>query len=152
MSGPSGAGKTTYAKKLAEERGIQYLGIDDFYRMFNGSESRHEDEFEVWLAFYEAIHLVEKHGRDCVVDTNSPTVSKRTEFLDWFPSFEHHLIYITASQELCWQNNQSRTRKIPRETFNDIYDSVQPPTDNEDPRWVSIQRFTNYCNTRFVKQ
>lgn len=150
MSGPSGAGKTTFAKKFAEEHGIQYLGIDDFYRMFNGSESLHEDEFDVWMAFYKAIHLAEQKGRDIIVDTNAPSVSSRTEFLNWFPTFEHYLFFIDAPFELCVRNNQSRTRRVPYDEMKRIYSSIQRPTQAGDPRWIEITCYSNKKNDGYA--
>lgn len=150
MSGPSGAGKTTFAKDFARSNGCQYLCIDDFYTLINGDERLHEDSTDVWLIFFKAIHLAEMHGRDVVIDTNSPTKTKRTEFLDWFPSFEHHLIFVNAPFELCVCNNASRNRKIPENELREIFDSVEIPSDvTEDKRWDSIYRVENDNNKGF---
>lgn len=150
MSGPSGAGKTTFAKQFAKDNGYQYLCIDDFYALINGNEQAHEDETDIWLIFFKAIHLAELHGRNVVIDTNSPTKTKRTEFLDWFPSFEHNLIFVNAPFELCAQNNASRNRKIPVHELREIYDSVEIPSDStEDDRWISITSVQNCNNNGF---
>lgn len=155
MSGASGAGKTTFAKQfisnleMIAQKEIQYLCIDDFYRVFNGSEKRHEDEFDVWIAFFQAIHLAELKGRNVLIDTNSPTLTKRIEFLDWFPSFEHHLIFIDANAELCIKNNKSRNRVIPMEEMQNILASVERPTPNEDARWKTISMYRNNDNKHY---
>lgn len=150
ISGPSGAGKTTFAKQFAKDNGYQYLCIDDFYTLINGSEWWHEDETDIWLIFFKAIHLAEMHGRDTVIDTNSPTRTKRTEFLDWFPSFEHNLIFVYAPFELCVQNNAGRNCKIPADELREIFDSVETPSDApEDERWNSIYSVENKNNTGF---
>lgn len=150
MSGPSGAGKTTFAKQFAKDNGYQYLCIDDFYTLINGDERLHEDCTEVWLIFFKAIHLAEMHGRNVVIDTNSPTKTKRTEFLDWFPSFEHNLIFVSAPYDLCVQNNASRNRKIPAGELREIFDSVENPSDEtEDERWSTIISVQNYDNKGF---
>lgn len=155
MSGASGAGKTTFAHriiKILEEmnhREVQYLCIDDFYKVFNGSEKRHEDEFDVWIAFYKAIHLAELKERDVLIDTNSPTVSKRTEFLDWFPSFQHHLIYIEADPQLCMENNAHRNRVIPLDEMQRILQSIERPSVIELGRWKTIQIWKNDNNRRY---
>ena len=107
--------------------------------MINGDERRHEDDTEVWLIFFKAIHLAEQHGRNIVIDTNSPTRTKRTEFLDWFPSFEHNLIFVGAPYSLCEKNNASRNRVIPPDELREIYESVEyPHASSEDDRWVNI--------------
>lgn len=147
MSGPSGAGKTTFAKRFAKDNGYQYLCIDDFYTLINGDERRHEDCTEIWLIFFKAIQLAEAHGRDVVIDTNSPTRTKRTEFLDWFPSFEHHLVFVVAPYELCVKNNASRNRQIPASELREIYESVEYPfSEDEDDRWRTIYWVENRDN------
>lgn len=150
MSGPSGAGKTTIAKQFAKDKRYQYLCIDDFYTLINGNEQAHEDEVEVWLIFFKVIHLAEMHGRDIVIDTNSPTKTSRTEFLNWFPSFEHHLIFVHAPFDLCVRNNAGRSRQIPSDELRNIFNSVEIPTDEtEDRRWKSIYSIENNNNKGF---
>ena len=150
MSGPSGAGKTRYAKQFAERFNLLYFGIDDFYRVYNGDETLHEDECEVWLAFFHALRLAECKGRSIIVDTNSPTRIKRCEFLDWFPAYNSHLIFLSAPPDLCWANNNSRVRKIPKDDFQEIYDSVEHPLAHEDPRWKSIMCYWNGSNDKLI--
>lgn len=73
MCGLSGVGKTTFAKKFAEENNLVYLGIDEEYARINGDECIHENTFRVWISFYEKIHSLEVAGIDCIVDTNAIT-------------------------------------------------------------------------------
>lgn len=49
------------------------MNPDDFYAMFLDSSDAHEHEFEVWIAFFQAIHMAMKDGVDVVIDTNAPT-------------------------------------------------------------------------------
>lgn len=149
MSGMSGSGKTTFAQKFAAENHLQYLCIDDFYALMNGDEKRHEDEHYVWQVFFLAIHLAEEHGRDIIIDTNAPTKSKRIEFLDWFPNFEHHLIFIEASEELCIKNNASRNRQIPIDEMDRMFSELEHPMSSEDRRWNSISVYRNEDNKEF---
>lgn len=151
MCGTSGAGKTTFAKQFADDHALTYLGVDDFYKMFNGSEHLHEDEFDVWIAFFQAIHLAEMKGRDCIIDTNAPSIVKRTQFLDWFPSFEHHLIYITAPLELCIKNNASRNRQLPYDDLRRMWENFEVPVAEEDARWESVTCYKNKDNSGFVR-
>lgn len=155
MCGLSGVGKTTYAKKFAEENNLVYLGIDEFYAKVNGDECIHENSFEVWIEFFKAIHETEVNNIDCIIDTNAITRCHRTQFLDWFPTFEHHLIYIYADEELRYENNHSRRRIIPNHVMNKMfYDSELPEYhtcgsasgDSEDYRWESVTTIENKDN------
>ena len=111
MTGNPGSGKTYFAKQFAKDNDLLYLCPDDFYKIYNGTctADNHRHEFEVWMALWQAIHIAEKDRKSCIVDTNSPTVTDREQFLNWFPNFdEYNLINIKASRELCHRNNKSR--------------------------------------------
>ena len=156
MCGHPGSGKTYYAKRFAEQYGYRYLSIDDTYAYFNGDPTSHENKFTVWMTFYQQIHAAEMAGHDIVVDTNAPTPIDRTEFLNWFPDFEHYLIWIDASQELCVENNKNRKRHIPSEDMNSIFNLFRAPSIDElkdcpcRARWKHIIRIRNE-NNQFQK-
>lgn len=127
MCGCSGAGKTTFAKKFANKCNLKYLGIDDFYAKVNGDECIHTNTFDVWIEFYKAIHEVEMNNIDCIIDTNAITTSHRVQFVEWFPTFEHHLIYIETNQELRKTNNKSRRRQVPDDVMDRMQKKMQTP-------------------------
>lgn len=146
MCGVSGSGKTTFAKKFAEENCLYYLCPDDFYRMFNGDDRIHKNEFEIWIALFRALHMAEQQGRNTIFDTNNPTHVSRLQLLDWFPGFEPHLIYIEASAELCLANNRSRRRVIPEEEMHRMLSVFEPPTAYEGWRYRSVTVYKNENN------
>ena len=146
LCGLPGSGKTTFARKFAEEHGYQYLGPDSFYALFNGDETLHIHKFEIWMAVYRALHMAEQDGRSVVFDTNAPTVVDRSQIMDWFPGFEPHLIYIEASWELCLRNNSARSRVIPKEEMDRLLRSFVRPHVSEDGRWKSMAFFVNQEN------
>ena len=127
MCGCSGAGKTTFSKEFAKEHNLKYLGIDDFYALINGDECLHTNFFEVWIEFYKAIHDAEINNIDVIIDTNAITKSHREQFLEWFPTFEHHLIYIEASEVLRKKNNMSRRRQVPDDAMDRMTALLQKP-------------------------
>lgn len=149
MSGMSGSGKTTFAKKFAEEHGLLYLNPDVFYAAFNGSETVHEHEFEVWIALFQAIHAAEVSGKDVIVDTNAPTYVDRVQFINWFPSFEHHIISIIAPYELCYKNNANRARRIPEHEMMHMWHRLTLSTPGEEPEFVSHTYYYNENNSGF---
>lgn len=149
MTGMSGSGKTTFAKVFAEDHGLLYLNPDVFYAAFNGSETVHEHEFEVWIALFQAIHAAEMSGRDVIIDTNAPTTIDRVQFINWFPSYEPHLICIAAPLELCLRNNHNRTRQIPDDQMHRMWERQTVPLDVSEPEWKSITYYENDSNTGF---
>ena len=96
-------------------------------------------------------------GVDIVVDTNAPTRIDRAEFTSWFPTFEHHLIWVDAYQKQCLENNQKRGRVIPDDQMYKIFNYFEYPDKQEfysfNPRanWKSfsvIRNFENHFNPR----
>ena len=143
MCGCSGAGKTTFAKQFADEHNLKYLGVDDFYALVNGDECIHTNTFEVWIEFYKAIHEAEINKIDVIIDTNAITESHREQFLEWFPTFEHHLIYIDTSPELRKKNNQSRRRQVPDDVMYKMNIKLQIPRIAEHFQTITIIKNVN---------
>lgn len=153
MSGPCGAGKTTLAKQLSLERGLRYLGIEDFYAAFFGSELIHKHEEDVWEAFALAIRVAMLDEVDIIVDTNAPSRLDREWFFERFPDFEFNLVCVSAPRELCLLNNSNRERTIPEQEFLAMYDAVELPSDEEISKYASVVYYQNIDNTglKFIK-
>ena len=147
VTGCSGVGKTTFSKRFAEERNLLYLSPDDFYALINGDDRIRDNKFTVWITLYQAIHAAEMSGRDCIIDTNALTQIDRDQFLGWFPTFDHHLVYIEATPELRKHNNLQRTRHVPDEEMDRMSALVQPPRwGHLDKRWMSFTHIVNNNN------
>jgi predicted kinase len=144
MCGCSGAGKTTFSKAFADEHNLKYLGIDYFYALVNGDECIHTNSFEVWIEFYKAIHEAEINNIDVIIDTNAITESHREQFIDWFPTFEHHLIFIGADPKLRNKNNKSRRRQVPDDVMDKMGSKLEIPTTYENFKTITyIFNFNN---------
>lgn len=150
MCGHPGSGKSTYAKEFAKQNSLRYMSIDDTYEYFNGNFYDHSNKFEIWMIFYQAIHYAELSNTDIVVDTNAPTYIDRAEFLNWFPSFEHHLIWVDADEFLCETNNQNRARVISLEQMLAMFKLFESPVSDPDThhraKWQSISKVVNENN------
>lgn len=143
MCGLSGAGKTTFAKKFAEENNLIYVSIDDFYKEYGHGRYDEDTGFNVWIEFFKAIHIFEKYHASILIDTNAPTFVKRQQFIDWFPTFdEYNLIYIDIKdEELRKRNNASRGRIVPVDEMNRMKKEF------EEPVYFSVCIPTNYTHT-----
>ena len=151
VCGLSGCGKSTFARRLAEDEHLLRFTPDDFYALVNGNECIRDNQFEAWNAMFLAIHAAERNRKDCVVDTNALTPGQREQFLDWFPGFEHHLIYIEASDELREKNNAMRRRVVPDEVMARMKRELKPVTHGEDERWMSVSYWINENNTFLLR-
>lgn len=153
VCGCSGSGKTTFAKKFAAENNLLYLGADEFYAKINGDELKRGNKFEVWQELFKVIHSAEISGVSCLVDTNSLSAASRDEMVNWFPGFDHHLIYIEADEQLRMENNRKRVRQIPDEIMIAMRTKVEPPVWNTlDKRWLSLTRILNDNNSYRIIQ
>lgn len=146
VCGVSGSGKTTLSKLLEMEHGIKRLGVDDFYAKVNGDECNHTNSFEVWIEYFKAIHEMEVNNQDVIIDTNALTSVQRAQFPDWFPSFTHHLIFLSADHELRKKNNRSRKRQIPDDIMDQMGLRVEIPTAESDKDWDTITYIFNKNN------
>jgi predicted kinase len=147
VCGISGSGKTTLSKQLAKEHNLLRLGVDDFYAKVNGDECDRRGKFEVWIEFFKAIHNTEINGIDCVVEASGITMHQRREFVEWFPTFKHHLIFVEADAELRKKNNMIRRRQIPEWRMDEMTKQVQEPdTKSDDNKFDSITIIENRGN------
>lgn len=153
MCGCSGAGKTTFSKKFAKEHNLLYLGIDEFYAKVNGDECIHTNSFDVWIEFYKAIHEAEITGLDCIIDTNAITRVHRAQFIEWFPTFEHHLIYISADPDLRKYNNKQRRRQVPDDVMDQMNKQLQRPLMYENFKTITyIYNVQNHFQEPIVRK
>ncbi|MBR6097296.1 ATP-binding protein [Candidatus Saccharibacteria bacterium] len=154
MSGPCGAGKTTLATRLAKERNLRYLSIEDFYAAFFGSDLVHIHREQVWEAFAIAIRTAMEDGTDVLIDTNSPSRADRDWFIERFPKYTFHLIIVKADKELCLLNNRNRERQIPEEEMESMFKRLEPVTEDELKNYASVELYENKDNSgvKFVEK
>lgn len=153
ICGPSGVGKTTLAKRMAEKMDVKYLGTDEFYEKVNGDECIRCNKFEVWIELFKAIHECEEKRINCIVDTNALSASGRDEFINWFPGFNHRLVYLDADDCLRLKNNRRRKRQVPDDAMLAIRAKAEPPVWRLlDKKWKSLYRIQNIDNHYHVIQ
>jgi predicted kinase len=154
MTGPCGAGKTTLATRLAKERNLRYLSIEDFYAAFFGSDLIHEHREQVWEAFSIAIRAAMEDKVDVLIDTNSPSRADRDWFIERFSDYKFHLIIVRAAKELCLKNNRNRLRQIPEDEMEAMFKRLEPVSEDEMKNYESIELFENLDNSgvKFVQK
>jgi len=150
--GLSGSGKTTFCQKFIEKRpDYIHLNVDDFYRTYNGAQV-HENEFEVWISYFNAIHSAALSGKNVIIDTNALDAIDRAQFVRWFPEFEYHYLYwVHTNDSLAWNNNLNRSRVIPWEQWIKMRENISKPTTKTDKEWDEIVYIENVNNTRAYK-
>lgn len=148
VAGLSGSGKTYYCRNFIKRHSEYiYMNIDDFYTTYNG-EPVHKNEFEVWITFFNAIHTLAVNGKNALVESNALDNIDRTQFIRWFPEFEHHYLHWIWTD--CWtakKNNENRGRVIPEDEWWPMYHKASEPNMFEDKHWDKIFLVENLDNT-----
>ncbi len=144
VCGISGGGKTVLSKRIADKNpSIDVrLDVDEYYAKINGDETIRDNFFDVWHTLFADLHKYEMEGKDVLLTTNSLTVSQRRQFIEWFPTFKHHMIWVTAPWEKCVEGNSSRRRNVPLNKLSAQWERMEFPNANE-AGWDSIVHITN---------
>ncbi len=77
LVGIQGSGKSTFAKKLSEEKKIGIISTDHVRKMNPGIEEK-----LVWPTVYKQIYVACRHGVDAIFDATSITKKVRKRFFD----------------------------------------------------------------------
>lgn len=143
VCGISGGGKTILSKRIKEYNpDIVMLDVDEYYAEINGDECIRENTFEVWHKLYQDIHNYEKAGIDVLLTSNALTVSQRNQFIEWFPAFNHHMIWVVAPWEKCVEGNKSRRRHVEYHKLQAQWERMEFPNAHE-KGWDTIAHVTN---------
>lgn len=151
VSGGVGAGKTTYAKKLCEERGGVHFSIDEWHLTLFLSDLPSSPDYEWWK---ERVHRIftqmqtltlqlSKRGMPVVLDLGFQSRADRKVFADWCMAHqlrtEVHFLDVPA--ETRWKRVQRRNASlsknsphnflVPRNLFDFSETILEPPTEEE---------------------
>lgn len=143
VCGISGGGKTVLSQRIAQKNpNLIIMDTDKYYELINGDERIHENFFDVWIRIYQDLHQYEIEGKDVLLTTNSLTASQRRQFIEWFPTFIHHMLWVTAPKEKCLEGNRNRYRTIPEDILLKYWERMEFPNASEEG-WDSIAQITN---------
>ncbi len=143
ICGISGGGKTVLSHKINElNPNIKIYDVDEYYAKINGDECIHENFFDVWMTLWKDLHNSELNNEDVLLTTNALIVSQRRQFIEWFPTFSHHLVWVTAPKEKCFEGNRNRKRKVPEEKLIKDWEQMEFPNAHESG-WDTICQITN---------
>ena len=158
ICGMSGAGKTTYAHRHFGPplNHIELIDVDEYYKKINGDECDRSNSYKVWMAVYNKIHQCELENRDVALVTNALTVANREEFIEWFPTFKHKMLWFMADLQDCKEYNYKRRRVIPEHLMDKYWNQMEIPNPAEkgwDSIMLVINKFNNDCfTTLFIKK
>ena len=150
VCGISGGGKTVLTHRIARKnKGLIMLDTDKYYELINGDECIHENTFDVWITIFNDLHKYEIDNQDVVFTTNALTVAQRKQFIEWFPTFTHHILWVTAPKEKCIEGNKSRRRHMPEEILEKDWHLMEFPNAHEEG-WETISQITNCWSDNYI--
>ena len=135
MIGPLGAGKTTYAKALANDSSLIYLCPDDLWDRSEFSTYSDDIKIPSWGRIYDRIYQCVKRNESFILDSAQATRSSRIEVTGVIRSMSHGHYKITAihllsSLEQCLQGVRSRQDLVPESKVLEYYEALlrEPPS------------------------
>ena len=142
LAGMPGVGKTTWAKKFLENHpDYVYFNPDQYYAFFNGDDTVRDNTFEVWMSMFRDIHTAMKEDKNVLVDSDNLTFHQRMQWIEWFPEFEHILVFFEEPYLVCEKRMLQRRRKLPYHVMLSKWEKWERPTKETDGRfWKRIYR------------
>ena len=142
LAGMPGSGKTTWAQEfLKKHPDFLYFSPDSYYERINGDECDRTDTFEIWMAMFRDIHIAEKNFNNVLIDSDNLTYAQRNQWIEWFPDFQHILVFFEASWNTCYEQMLHRRRQLSYDTMITKWEKWQRPTKELDGKfWDKIYR------------
>ena len=127
MVGAPGAGKSTYAKKLAETENAVIISGDDVRKELFGSAERQGNWFAIWDRIVELVE--ENVGRNVILDGTHYRTDYREEALAMLRSYGYwgvNAVVLNPSLATCLARNFQRAdRNVPDYVVKDMYENLQ---------------------------
>ncbi|MBO4847091.1 MAG: AAA family ATPase [Lachnospiraceae bacterium] len=149
VCGVSGSGKTVLSNKIIKKnKHIKLIDADSYYEKYNGDECIRDNIFEVWMEIFKDLHECEINNEDVLLTTTALTVAQRNQFTVWFPTFEHHLLWVIATREECISGNLKRRRHVPLDVIMKQWKETEYPNASEKD-YETITHITNKWNGKY---
>ena len=143
MVGAPGAGKSTYAAKLAETENAVVISGDDIRSELYGSAEIQGDWGEIWERIDELVS--ESCGMPVILDGTHCRPDYRAEAITMLKSYgytEIEAVVIETPLAKCLERNSSRERKVPdyvvKQMHSDLTQSVKNIQSEPFTRWNFI--------------
>ena len=136
LAGIPGVGKTTWAENfLLHHPDYHYFSPDAYYGRLNGDDRIRKNTFEVWMAMFRDINTAMKNGHNVLIDSDNLTYAQRTQWIEWFPEFNHILVFFEENFMTCFNRVSQRRRTIPIEVMSAKWKKWERPDERDSVHW-----------------
>lgn len=157
IAGSTGAGKSTYAMRLAKDLGAHYAAIDDWMVRLFGPDRPKDAGFDWYMPrvqrcqdqILEVASGLHDIGTPSVLDLGLTTKTQRQQVLDWAETrnIRTALHYVDANAECRWRRVERRNRErgttyrleVTRQMFDFVEGMFEAPTAEENPHFVHFR-------------
>lgn len=128
MCGLPGSGKSTYAKRLAEEGGILYFSSDELRVELFGNIAHQEDNAVIFQELRNRASHALSQGQSVVMDATNAAKKKRMQEIKSFYEPYHKVIHYCGTH-IAWtkEANRERERQVPSVVINNMYRAMEVP-------------------------
>ena len=131
MIGIPGAGKSTFAKEIAERELAVIVSSDAVRGVLYGDENIQGDPAKVFRIVKENIKYYLRNGHNVVMDATNINSKKRTAFLREIdkvcPECLKIAVVVVADIDTCISRDLARERTVGREVIHKMVSNFQPP-------------------------
>ena len=129
MVGLPGAGKSTYAKQLAEKNDAHYIASDDYREAYLHDIENQDQNDYIFQKMKEDTMYSLSNDKDVVYDATNISYKKRRRFLQEIKAItcEKYCIVMATPYEQCLENNANRDRCVPEYVIERMYKSFYMP-------------------------
>ena len=140
LVGVQGSGKSTFAKKLAKEKGIKVISTD-YVRIHNPGIN----EKLVWPTVYKQAYVACKQNKDVIFDATNITKKVRARFFKEVSDLglvpEVGVYNFCEELDLCQKRVQDRNEKgeelpLPLDVVKSYYENKEEPTLDEGFKFI----------------
>ncbi len=126
---PSGAGKTSWARKKSEETGAIHISSDACRFIVSGSEENQECSPQAFELARKMVSYFLYQEKDVIMDSTALTPRTRSEFVQIGRNFGARVVavWFKTPIEVCKERNKNRSRTVPDDVIDKQFARLVPP-------------------------
>ena len=154
MVGAVASGKSTYAKRYADDCNVEIFSSDEYREKMYGDATDQSHNDKVFETLYRDLREALKAGKDCILDATNCTVKSRLKALDAVKGVECEKIasIITTDAEECIKRNEKRERKVPEDVVYKYIKGFEMPLPWEGWDRIYIQGYDTDFSPKYSEK